>query len=64
MMETMRGYDPLRPQKDVAAEGMWRFAAGEGCQECWEALPESQKEWWRSCAMLAMREWLTTYAVR
>jgi hypothetical protein len=43
---------------------MWRFAAGEGCQECWEALPESQKEWWRSCAMLAMREWLTTYAVR
>jgi hypothetical protein len=47
----------VRPPEDLAAEGMWRIAAGDRCPECWDELPEDQKEWWRRCAMHAIREW-------
>jgi hypothetical protein len=48
---------PARPPEDLAAEGMWRIAAGKSCSECWDELPEQQREWWRCCAMHAIREW-------
>jgi len=44
------------PSIDLVAEGMWRIAAGESCRECWEGLPEQQKDWWRSCATRAVRD--------
>ena len=50
-----------RPPEDIAAEGMWRIAAGESCNECWDSLPESQKVWWRNCAMQAIGEWITCH---
>lgn len=46
-----------RPPEDLAGEGMWRIAVGEGCHECWDELPEGQRDWWRSCALSAIREW-------
>jgi hypothetical protein len=48
---------PVRPPEDLAAEGMWRMAAGNRCPESWDELPQDEKEWWRRCAMLAIREW-------
>ncbi len=63
-MDTMQDLGLLRPPTDMAAEGMWRIASGEGCQECWEALPETQKEWWRCCAMQAIKEWLANHETR
>jgi len=51
----------LRRSEDVAAEGMWRIAAGESCGERWDSLPETQKIWWRSCAMQAIREWTKSH---
>ncbi len=44
-----------RPTEDIAAEGMWRIAAGNSCSECWPGLPQDQKEWWRYCAMEAVK---------
>ena len=32
---------------DLAAEAMWREAAGKDCLERWYQLPEGQKQWWR-----------------
>ncbi len=55
---------PLRPPEDIAAEGMWRMACGESCPDCWEMLPEDQKEWWRRCATQAVREWLAGHYPR
>jgi hypothetical protein len=46
-----------RPALDCMADAMWRLAAGEGCQEHWEMLPEDQKAWWRDCARQALRGW-------
>jgi hypothetical protein len=60
-MDTMQDLGPSRHATDIAAEGMWRIAAGESCQECWEELPESQKKWWRYCAMQAVKEWLANH---
>jgi hypothetical protein len=48
---------PTQPSADFAAEEMWRMAAGEKCPECWDELPEDQKEWWRRCARRAQAEW-------
>ncbi len=50
-----------RPPEDIAAEGMWRIAAGNSCTECWQGLPEDQKEWWRYCAMEAVK-WIGSHA--
>ena len=50
--------NPMRRPEDLAGEGMWRMIAGERCLECWDDLPESQKDWWRRCATYAVREWL------
>jgi hypothetical protein len=47
------------PSIDLVAEGMWKIAAGESCPECWEMLPEQQKEWWRSCATRAVGDWMS-----
>ena len=33
---------------DLAAEAMWREAAGKDCLECWDQLPECQRQWWRN----------------
>jgi hypothetical protein len=33
---------------DLAAEAMWREAAGKHCLECWDQLPECQRQWWRN----------------
>ncbi len=49
-----------RPPEDIAAEGLWRIAAGKSCQECWQDLPEGQKEWWRYCAMEAVK-WIGSH---
>jgi hypothetical protein len=49
---------PVRQPEDLAGEGMWRIVVGESCHECWDELPETQKNWWRNCAMFAVREWL------
>ena len=57
-MDTVVSIKPVRSPEDLAAEGMWRIAASESCTECWDELPEDQKEWWRRCAMRAVREWL------
>lgn len=43
---------------DLVAEGMWKIAVGESCLECWDRLPENQKEWWRGCATQAVGEWM------
>ena len=48
---------PARAPEDLAAEGMWRIAAGNRCRECWDELPEDEKEWWRRCVMHAIRGW-------
>jgi hypothetical protein len=57
-MDTIVSIEALvRPPEDLAAEGMWRIAAGDCCPECWDELPEDQKEWWRRCAMHAIGEW-------
>lgn len=58
MHGTRDGQISLRPPEDVAAEGMWQIASGESCQMCWEKLPDDQKEWWRDCALQAVKEWL------
>ena len=50
---------PWRPPIDLVAEGMWEIATGESCPECWEMLPEQQKEWWRSCATRAVGDWMS-----
>jgi hypothetical protein len=49
---------PDRAPEDLAAEGMWRIVAGQSCQEHWEDLPADEKQWWKNCAMYAIREWL------
>jgi hypothetical protein len=49
---------PVRPPEELVAEGMWRIAVGESCPECWDELPKDQKEWWRRCAIHAIREWM------
>jgi hypothetical protein len=36
---------PPRPSIDNIAEGMWKFAAGQCCQEPWSMLPEDPKAW-------------------
>jgi hypothetical protein len=61
MDKILNNQTPRRPQADVAAEGMWRIAAGESCEQCWEELPECQKEWWRRCATEAFREWSASH---
>jgi hypothetical protein len=50
---------PLQSPIDCIAEGMWKFAAGQCCQESWLMLPEDQKAWWRSCATKCVRRWMT-----
>jgi hypothetical protein len=50
---------PQRSPIDCIAEGMWKFAAGQCCQESWLMLPEEQKAWWRSCATGYVRRWMT-----
>jgi hypothetical protein len=50
---------PLRPPIDCIAEGMWRLAAGQCCQESWLMLPEDQRAWWRSYAAECVRRWMT-----
>jgi hypothetical protein len=50
---------PLRPPIDYIAEGMWKFAAGQCCQESWLMIPEEQRAWWRSCATNCVRRWMT-----
>ena len=58
-MDTIISIEALvRPPEDLIAEGMWRIVAGNSCPECWDKLPEDQKEYWRRCAMHAVREWL------
>ena len=47
-----------RPPEDLAGEGMWRMVVSERCPECWDELPEAQRDWWRRCAVFAVREWL------
>ena len=47
---------PSHPSIDLVAE---ETAAGESCPECWEVLPEQQKEWWRSCATRAVGHWMS-----
>lgn len=56
-MDTIVNIIPVRSPEDLAGEGMWWIAVGNRCPECWEELPEDQKEWWRRCAMHAIREW-------
>ncbi len=46
---------------DRTAQDMWRIASGESCQECWETLPEDQKQWWRHCAVQAVKEWMANH---
>jgi hypothetical protein len=48
----------LRSPIDCVAEGMWRLAAGQYCQESWLMLPEDQRAWWRSCAAERIRRWM------
>jgi hypothetical protein len=48
-----------RPPIDCIAEGMWKMAAGESCQESWLELSEEQRAWWRSCATECVRRWMT-----
>jgi hypothetical protein len=60
-MDTIVSVEARRAPEDFAAEGMWHIAAGESCTERWDELPEKQKEWWRRCAMRAVREWLAGY---
>ena len=50
---------PPRPPIDCIAEGMWRMAVGECCQESWLKLSEEEKVWWRSCATECVRRWMT-----
>jgi hypothetical protein len=58
-MDTMVSNEaPGRRPEDLVAEGMWRIAAGNRCPECWDELPEDQRESWRRCAMHAFSEWL------
>jgi CheY-like chemotaxis protein len=47
-----------RPAVDLVAEGMWRFSAGEHCQEPWGMLPLDQRLWWTSCATEAVGDWV------
>jgi hypothetical protein len=61
---TRDGQISLRPPEDIAGEGMWRIASGESCKQCWEELPEDQKEWWRGCALRAVKEWLGGHLAR
>jgi hypothetical protein len=56
--QTFLRQTPARPPVELVAEGMWRIAAGERCPECWDELPEDQKEWWCRCAMRAVRDWI------
>jgi hypothetical protein len=56
--ESSVGLLSARPAEDLAGEGMWRIAVGESCHECWDELTEDQRDWWRSCASFAIREWL------
>jgi hypothetical protein len=59
LMGTMINIEvPVRPPEDLAGEGMWRIVAGDSCSECWDELPMDQKDWWRRCAMYAVRKWL------
>jgi hypothetical protein len=59
-MDTIISIEALvRPPEDLIAEGMWRIVAGNSYPECWDKLPEDQKEWWRRCAMHAVREWVS-----
>ncbi len=55
----LSGQALLRHPIDLVAEGMWKIATGESCPECWEMLPEQQKNWWRNCATAAVKEWMT-----
>ena len=50
---------PQQSPIDCIAEGMWKFAAGQCCQESWLMLPEDQRAWWRSCAAKCVRRWMT-----
>ena len=47
----------VRTAIDLIAEGMWRWASGEGGEETWEILPEDQRIWWQDCAREAVRSW-------
>jgi hypothetical protein len=53
---------PLRAPIEYIAEGMWKLAAGQCCQESWLTIPEEQKAWWRSCATNCVRRWMTDAA--
>jgi hypothetical protein len=55
----LSGQAPSRQPIDLVAEGMWKIASGESSPECWEMLPEQQKNWWRSCATRVVNEWMT-----
>lgn len=59
-MDTVTNRAVERPPEDIAAEGIWRIAVGKSCRECWQSLPEDQKEWWRSYAMEAVR-WIGSH---
>jgi hypothetical protein len=59
-MDTIENWLPFRQPEDIVAEGMWRIATGESCEQDWEKLPSTQKEWWRRCAADAVRRWMTS----
>jgi hypothetical protein len=61
-MDTIVSVEAHRAPEDLAAEGMWRICAGESCDERWDELPKDQKEWWRRCAMHAVREWVAGFS--
>ena len=39
---------------DLAAEAMWREAAGKDCLERWDQLPECQKQSWRDYVTIVL----------
>jgi len=53
------GQAARRPPIDIVAEAMRQVVVGGGCQDCWDKLADDQKEWWRECAMNAIRGWMT-----
>ena len=59
MVMPLSGQASSRQPIDLVAEGMWKIATGESSPECWEMLPEKQKNWWRSCATRVVKEWMT-----
>jgi hypothetical protein len=51
-----------RPPIDLVAEGMWKIACGERCQDEWGTLSKQQEAWWRSCATECVKRWMADAA--